>query len=125
MNTERYDELLDRWNDYNNPLLTEEVNEVFEMVYDKIEAGEKLSEIELSIIMEGDTIDKEILDVGRKGWIEMRGIYEIRGRYWAIDYWDNDICGWEYEEQVVQEVVEKTVVRKEWQFVDETLNQIK
>lgn len=122
MNTERYDELLDRWNDYDNPLSEKEVDELFEMVYDKVEAGERLLEVELNVIMEGSAIDTEILDAGRKGWIEMRGIYEIRGRYWAIDYWDNDMCGWECEEQVLQEVVKKAVVREEWQFVKEELN---
>jgi hypothetical protein len=54
----------------------------------------------------------------------MRGIYKIRGRYWAIDYWDNDMCGWDCEEQVVQEVVEKEVVRKVWSFVKEELNHV-
>lgn len=124
MNTERYDELLDRWDDSDNPLSTEEVDELFEMVYDKVEAGERLLEIELNVIMECSAIDKEILDAGRKGWIKMRGIYEIRGRYWAIDYWDNDMCGWEVEAQVLQEVVEKAVVRKVWSFVKEELNHV-
>lgn len=124
MNTERYEELLERWNDYDNPLSEEEANELFEMIYDKVEAGETLVEAELSIIMEGDRVDTEILEVGRKGWVAMRGIYEIRGRYWAIDYWDNDMCGWDCEEQVVQEVVEKAVVRKEWSFVKEELNRV-
>ena len=124
MNTERYKELLERWNDYNNPLSEEEVDELFEMIYDKVEAGERLLEVELNIIMEGSAIDTEILDVGRKGWVEMRGIYEIRGHYWAIDYWDNDMCGWEVEAQVLQEVVEKAVVRKVWSFVKEELNHV-
>lgn len=124
MNTERYDELLDRWDDSNSPLSTEEVDELFEMIYDKVEAGERLLEVELNIIMEGSAIDTEILDVGRKGWVEKRCIYEIRGRYWAIDYWDNDMCGWEVEGQVLQEVVEKAVVRKEWRFVKEELNHV-
>lgn len=124
MNTERYDELLDRWDNSYDPLSTEEVDELLEMIYDKVEAGENLIGIELSIIMEGDRVDTEILEVGRKGWVAMRGIYEIRGRYWAIDYWDNDMCGWDCEEQVVQEVVEKAVVRKEWSFVKEELNRV-
>lgn len=119
MNTERYEELLERWNDYDDPMSTEEVDELFEMVYDKVEAGENLLEIELSVIMEGNVIDSEILEAGRKGWIKMRSIYEIRGRYWAIDYWDNDMCGWEYEEQVIQEVEQKEVVRTEWVFKNE------
>lgn len=124
MNTERYEELLDRWQDYNEPMTSEEVDKLFEMVYDKVEAEEKLSEAELSVIMEGNAIDSEILDIGRKGWIEMRGIYEIRGRYWAIDYWYNDMCGCEYDEQILQEVVEKAVVRKVWSFVKEELNHV-
>lgn len=124
MNTERYEELLERWNDYDNPLSEGEVDELFEMVYDKVEAGETLVEAELSVLVEGDAIDTEILEVGRKGWVAMRGIYKIRGRYWAIDYWDNDMCGWEFEEQVVQEVVEKAVVRKVWSFVKEELNHV-
>lgn len=123
MNTERYEELLERWNDYDNPLSEKEVDELFEMIYDKVEAGETLIEGELSVIMEGNVIDTEILDVGRKGWVEMRGIYEIRGRYWAIDYWDNDMCGWECEEQVVQEVEQKEVVRTEWVFKNDSSNQ--
>lgn len=121
---ERYDELLDRWDDSNNPLSTEEIDELFEMIDDKVEAGERLLEVELNIIMEGSTVDTEILEVGRKGWVKMRGIYEIRGRYWAIDYWDNDMCGWEVEGQVLQEVVEKAVVRKVWSFVKEELNHV-
>lgn len=124
MNTEYYEELLDRWQDYNEPMTAEEVDKLFDMVYDKVEAGEKLSEAELSVIMEGNAIDSEILDTGRKGWIEMRGIYEIRGRYWAIDYWYNDMCGCEYDEQILQEVVEKAVVRKVWSFVKEELNHV-
>lgn len=124
MNTERYEELLERWNDYDNPMSAEEVDELFEMVYDKVEAGETLVQAELTVFMEGNAIDTEILDVGRKGWIQMRGIYEFRGRYWAVDYWDNDMCGWEYDEQVVKEVVEKEVVRKEWSFVKEELNRV-
>ena len=124
MNTERYEELLDCWQDYNNPMSDEDIEELFEMVYDQVEAGEKLSEVELSVIMEGNAIDSEILDVGRKGWVEMRGIYEIRGRYWAIDYYYNDMCGCEYDEQVLQEVVEKAVVRKVWSFVKEELNRV-
>ena len=122
MNTERYEELLERWNDNDNPLSEEEVDELLELIYDKVEAGETLVDAELSIIMEDDRIDTEILEVGRKGWVAMRGIYEIRGRYWAIDYWDNDMCGWDYEEQALQEVIEKEVVRKEWSFVKEELN---
>lgn len=118
MSTERYDELLDRWDDCNNPLSEEEVNELFEMIYDKVEAGENLLEIELSIIMENSAIDTEILDVGRKGWVEMRGIYEIRGRYWAIDYYYNDMCGCEYDEQVLQKVVQKLVTQYKWFSVD-------
>lgn len=124
MNTERYSELLDRWDNSDNPLSIEEVDELFELIYDKVEAGENLIGIELSIIMEGNRVDTEILEVGRKGWVQMRGIYEFRGRYWAIDYWDNDMCGWDFEEQVVQEVVEKAVVRKEWRFVKEELNHV-
>ena len=124
MNTERYEELLDCWQDYNNPMSDEDIEELFEMVYDQVEAGEKLSEVELSVIMEGNAIDSEILDVGRKGWVEMRGIYEIRGRYWAIDYYYNDMCGCEYDEQVLQEVIEKAVVRKVWSFVKEELNHV-
>lgn len=123
MNTERYEELLDCWQDYDNPMSAEDIEELFNMVYDQVEAGEKLSEVELSVIMEGSAIDSEILDAGRKGWIEMRGIYEIRGRYWAIDYWDNDMCGWEYEEQVLQEVEQKEVVRTEWVFKNDSPNQ--
>ena len=124
MDTERYEELLERWNDNDNPLSEEEVDELLELIYDKVEAGETLVDAELSIIMEDDRIDTEILEVGRKGWVAMRGIYKIRGRYWAIDYWDNDMCGWECEEQVVQEVVEKAVVRKVWSFVKEELNHV-
>lgn len=124
MNTERYNELLDRWDDYNDPMSAEEVDELFEMVYDKVEAGEELLEIELSIIMEGILVDKEILQLERKGWVKMRGIYEIRGRYWAIDYYYNDSCGSEYESQVLEEVVEKAVVRKVWSFVKEELNRV-
>lgn len=124
MNTERYEELLERWNDYDNPMSAEEVDELFEMVYDKVEAGETLVEAELDVVMEGTMVDKEILDVGRKGWVEMRGIYEIRGRYWAVDYYYNDMCGTEYEEQILEEVVEKAVVRKEWSFVKEELNRV-
>jgi hypothetical protein len=124
MNTERYEELLERWNDNDNPLSEEEADELLEMIYDKVEAGENLIGIELSIIMEDDRVDTEILEVGRKGWVAMRGIYKIRGRYWAIDYWDNDMCGWDCEEQVVQEVVEKEVVRKVWSFVKEELNHV-
>jgi hypothetical protein len=124
MNTERYEELLERWNDNDNPLSEEEADELLEMIYDKVEAGENLIGIELSIIMEDDRVDTEILEVGRKGWVAMRGIYKIRGRYWAIDYWDNDMCGWDCEEQVVQEVVEKEVVRKIWSFVKEELNHV-
>ena len=120
MNTERYEELLDRWQDYNEPMTEEEVDKLFDMVYDKVEAGEKLSEVELSVIMEGIAIDSEILDTGRKGWIEMRGIYEIRGRYWAIDYWYNDMCGCEYDEQILREVVQKEVVRTDWVFTDDS-----
>ena len=123
MNTERYEELLDCWQDYNNPMSAEEVDELFEMVYDQVEAGKKLSEVELSVIMEGSAVDSEILAAGRKGWIEMRGIYEIRGRYWAIDYYDNDMCGWECDEQVLQEVEQKEVVRTEWVFKNDSPNQ--
>lgn len=123
MNTERYEELLERWNDYDNPLSEEEVDELFEMVYDKVEAGENLVAAELSVIMEGSAVDSEILAAGRKGWIEMRGIYEIRGRYWAIDYYDNDMCGWECDEQVLQEVEQKEVVRTEWVFKNDSPNQ--
>lgn len=123
MNTERYEELLERWNDYDNPMSTEEIDELFNMVYDKVEAGETLVEAELDVIMEGTAVDKEILDVGRKGWVEMRGIYEIRGRYWAVDYYYNDMCGWECEEQVVQEVEQKEVVRTEWVFKNDSPNQ--
>ena len=124
MNTERYEELLERWNDYDNPLSEEECDELVGMIYDKVEAGETLLGIEIDIIMECATqVDSEVLEVGRKGWISMRGIYEIRGRYWAIDYWDNDMCDWECDDQILQEVIEKAVVRKEWRFVDETLNQ--
>lgn len=124
MNTERYEELLERWNDNDNPLSEEEADELLELIYDKVEAGENLIGIELSIIMEDTQVDKEILEVERKGWVKMRGIYEIRGRYWAIDYYYNDMCGWECEEQVVQEVVEKAVVRKVWSFVKEELNHV-
>lgn len=124
MNTEYYEELLDRWQDYKEPMTEEEVDKLFDMVYDKVEAGEKLSEVELSVIMESIAIDSEILDTGRNGWIEMRGIYKIRGRYWAIDYWYNDMCGCEYDEQILQEVVEKAVVRKVWSFVKEELNHV-
>lgn len=120
MNTERYEELLDRWSNYDNPLSTEEVDELFEMVCDQVEAGAKLSEVELDVIMEGNVIDSEILDIGRKGWIEMHGIYEIRERYWAIDYYYNDMCGCKYDEQVLQEVVQKPVTRYEWLPADET-----
>lgn len=119
MNTERYEELLERCNDYDNPLSEEEVNELFEMVYDKIEAGETLVQAELSVLMEDSAIDTEILDVGRKGWVEMRGIYKIRGRYWAINYYYNDMCGCEFDEQVLREVIQKEVVRTDWVFADE------
>ena len=98
---------------------TEYYEESVEMVYDKVEAGETLEEEELDIIMRDDAIDTEILEVGRKGWVEMRGIYEIRGRYWAIDYAYNDMCGTECDSQVLQEVIEKEVVRKEWRFINE------
>lgn len=111
---ERYEELLDRWQDYNDAMSAEEVDELFNMVYDRVEAGELLSEAELSVIMEGNVIDSKILEVGRKGWVEMRGIYEIRGHYYAIDYGYNDMCGCEYDAQVLREVVEKTVMQKIW-----------
>ena len=111
---ERYEELLDRWQDYNDAMSAEEVDELFNMVYDRVEAGELLSEAELSVVVEGNVIDSEILEVGRKGWVEMRSIYEIRGHYYAIDYGYNDMCGCEYDEQILQEVVEKTVMRKIW-----------
>lgn len=111
---ERYEELLDRWQDYNDAMSAEEVDELFDMVYDRVEAGELLSEVELSVVVEGNVVDSEILEVGRKGWVEMRSIYEIRGRYYAIDYGYNDMCGCEYDEQILREVVEKTVMRKIW-----------
>lgn len=111
---ERYEELLDRWQDYNDAMSAEEVDELFNMVYDHVEAGESLSEAELSVVMEGNAIDSEILEVGRKGWVEMRGIYEIRGHYYAIDYGYNDMCGCEYDEQILREVELKPVTRMDW-----------
>lgn len=117
MNAERYEELICRWQD-DNPMSDEDIEELFNMIYDQVEAGEKLSGVEFSILMDESEVDSEILDVGRKGWVEMRGIYKIRGRYWAIDYDYNDMCGIECEEQVLREVVQKPVVHQDWVFVD-------
>ena len=104
---ERYEELLKRWQDYNEIMSAEEIDELFDMVYDRVEAGELLSKAELSVVIEGNVVDSETFEVGHKGWVEMRSIYEIRGRYYAINYRYNDMCGCEYDEQILQEVVQK------------------
>lgn len=120
MNTERYEELVNYWFDGSVPMTDEEVKEVEEYLYDRILAHEVLTTREISIFTElVSEWDSVIVETGRKGWINMYGIYKVRGRFFRLDYWYNDMCSDEYDEQVLQEVVQKPVTRYEWFPADE------
>ena len=115
MSTERYEELIDYWFNGDMPMSDEEVKEVEEYLYDRILAHEVLTETEISIFTElASEWDTEIIEIGRKGWINMYGIYKVRDRFFRLNYWYSDMCGDEYEEQVLQEVVQKPVIKQEW-----------
>lgn len=125
MDIERYEELVDYWFDGSAPMTNEEVEEVEEYLYDRILAHEVLTTKEISIFTElVSAWDSGIVEIGRKGWVSMYGIYKVRDRFFRLDYWYNDMCSDEYDEQVLQEVVEKEVVRKEWRFVNDELNNV-
>ena len=115
MSNGRYEELVDCWFNDDEPMTDEEIKEVEEYLYDRILAHETLTVAEISIFTElVSEWDTEIIEISRKGWIDMYGIYKIRDRFFRLAYWYSDMSGDEYDEQVLQEVVQKPVVKQEW-----------
>lgn len=111
---ERYEELIEKF--YSNEEMSdEEINEAKEMLYDRIENGIKIEESEIRFLSELDNpYDSELIDTGSKGWVEMREIFRVRNNFYSLTCWWNDMCGDDYDPQVMKKVEFKEVKRKEW-----------
>jgi hypothetical protein len=83
--------------------------------------GDILSTIEMHHLWEAlydDVVEEEYLEVGRHGWVEYQEIVELDGRYFSFYRLYNDMCGTDFEQQKLIEVVAKEVKVKKWVIKD-------
>ena len=109
---ERYDRILTSAGEFT--LTQDDITYVESILFDKIERGEMLDQAELQWMMDYDRVDTEIVEVGRHGWVEMRTIYKIRGKFYEMTFFENDIAGTEFDDQILYEVEPQEVIRTDY-----------
>lgn len=92
----------------------EEKNIIHEIIENKEEITSDIYNCLMDI---GDYEYGEIIETGRHGWHLQEVIFHFRDKHYMGTVWNNDMCGDEWESQILKEVKLKEVKVLKW--VDE------
>ena len=112
-----YEDKLEIWlNEALNPEEAEQLeNEIKLEIQRKLEAKEMVDKDEINFLREmGDYEEDEITEIGRHGWYCQSFIVHVGDKSYRGWGWFNDMCGDEFEEQVLTPVELREVKTMKW-----------
>lgn len=86
-----------------------------DIIHEMIENKEEITSDIYNCLMDiGDYEEGEIIEVGRHGWHLQEVIFHFRDKHYMGTVWNNDMCGDEWESQILKEVKLKEVKVLKW-----------